>query len=316
MSLRVDQDHARFKHIIRGRIRQNLRRYISKGELLGKQGKDVVSIPIPQIDIPRFRFADKQGGGVGQGDGQPGDAIGDPGDGSQSGQAGSGEGEHVLEVDVSLEELAQIHGIGPKIAESVGRFFASPDQRATLHKLLELGVRAVEQAAEVVEGPLSGASFCVTGTLSEPREAVHALIRAAGGVIHDRVAKGTTYLVAGAKVGETKLAAAETAEAAADHMDGAQHDLREQARHEHRDGERDRHGEPCGREGLVQLTAHQQRGDAHAHRAKRLVADVHQLTCFQRPAVSRVDHDQALDVAGVGERGQQVALRRPLTDQP
>ena len=110
MSLRVDQDHARFKHIIRGRIRQNLRRYISKGELLGKQGKEVVSIPIPQIDIPRFRFADKQGGGVGQGDGEPGDSLGDAGNGQDPGQAGSAEGDHVLEVDVSLEDLAQILG--------------------------------------------------------------------------------------------------------------------------------------------------------------------------------------------------------------
>jgi uncharacterized sporulation protein YeaH/YhbH (DUF444 family) len=70
----------------------------------------MVSIPIPQIDIPRFRFADKQGGGVGQGDGEPGDPLGDPGDGQSSGQAGSGEGEHVLEVDVSLQDLAQILG--------------------------------------------------------------------------------------------------------------------------------------------------------------------------------------------------------------
>ena len=68
MSLRVDQDHSRFKQIIRGRIRKNLRQYISKGELLGKQGKDTVSIPIPRIDIPRFRFSDKQEGGVAQGD--------------------------------------------------------------------------------------------------------------------------------------------------------------------------------------------------------------------------------------------------------
>ena len=41
----------------------------------------MVSIPIPQIDIPRFRFADKQGGGVGQGDGEPGDSLGDAGNG-------------------------------------------------------------------------------------------------------------------------------------------------------------------------------------------------------------------------------------------
>ena len=75
MSLRIDQDHSRFRNIVRGRIRQNLRKYISKGELLGRQGKDIVSIPIPQIDIPRFRFADKQQGGVGQGDGEPGDPL-------------------------------------------------------------------------------------------------------------------------------------------------------------------------------------------------------------------------------------------------
>ena len=50
-----------------GRLRQNLRKYISQGELLGRQGKDVVSIPIPQVDLPRFKWGDKQGGGVGQG---------------------------------------------------------------------------------------------------------------------------------------------------------------------------------------------------------------------------------------------------------
>jgi uncharacterized sporulation protein YeaH/YhbH (DUF444 family) len=68
----------RFRKIVRGKIRENLQKYISQGELLGKQGKDVVSIPVPQIDIPRFRFGDKQQGGVGQGDGDPGDPIGRP----------------------------------------------------------------------------------------------------------------------------------------------------------------------------------------------------------------------------------------------
>ena len=110
MSLRVDQDHSRFKQIVRGKIRQNLRRYISKGELLGRQGKETVSIPVPQIDIPRFRFADKQGGGVAQGDGEPGDALSQPGDEPGAGQAGQGEGEHVLEVDITLDELAEILG--------------------------------------------------------------------------------------------------------------------------------------------------------------------------------------------------------------
>ena len=111
MSLKVDQDHSRFRQIVRGRIRQNLRKYISQGELVGRKGKDLVSIPIPQIDIPRFRFGDKQQGGAGQGDGEPGDPMGgEEGEGDGTGKAGEGEGEHVLEVDVTLDELAAILG--------------------------------------------------------------------------------------------------------------------------------------------------------------------------------------------------------------
>ena len=111
MSLRIDEDHNRFKQIVRGRIRKNLRQYISQGELIGKQGKDVVSIPIPQIDIPRFRYGDKQQGGVGQGDGDEGDPVGgDPQEGDGKGQAGKDGGQHVLEVDVTLDELAEILG--------------------------------------------------------------------------------------------------------------------------------------------------------------------------------------------------------------
>src|ERR1700690_1413961 len=113
MSLKIDQDHSRFRNIVRGRIRQNLRKYISQGEMIGRKGKDLVSIPIPQIDIPRFRFGDKQQGGAGQGDGEAGDPIsGQQGDEQGEGgkQAGEGAGEHVLEVDVTMDELAAILG--------------------------------------------------------------------------------------------------------------------------------------------------------------------------------------------------------------
>ncbi len=111
MSLKIDQDHSRFRNIVRGKIRENLRRYISQGEMLGRKGKDLVSIPIPQIDIPRFVFGDKQRGGVGQGDGDVGDPMGgDEGEEQGAGQAGKDAGDHVLEVDVSLDELAEILG--------------------------------------------------------------------------------------------------------------------------------------------------------------------------------------------------------------
>lgn len=111
MSLKIDQDHSRFRAIVRGKIRENLKRYISHGELIGRKGKDLVSIPIPQIDIPRFRYGDKQAGGVGQGDGEPGDPLGgQEQEGDGQGKAGKDPGEHVLEVEVTLEELANILG--------------------------------------------------------------------------------------------------------------------------------------------------------------------------------------------------------------
>src|SRR5258706_10414657 len=111
MSLKIDQDHSRFRAIVRGKIRQNLRKYISQGEMIGRKGKDLVSIPIPQIDIPHFRFTDKQQGGAGQGDGDPGDSVGgEEQEGEGGREAGSDAGEHVLEVDVTLDELAAILG--------------------------------------------------------------------------------------------------------------------------------------------------------------------------------------------------------------
>ncbi len=110
MALKIKQDHARFRDIVRGRIKQNLKKYIQKGEMIGKKGKDYITIPVPTIDIPHFKFGEKQQGGVGQGEGEPGDPLsqGDPEPGS--GKAGSAEGQHILEVDVTLEELADILG--------------------------------------------------------------------------------------------------------------------------------------------------------------------------------------------------------------
>jgi len=112
MVLRIEQDRSRFRQIVRGKIRQNLRKYITHGEMIGRQGKELVSIPLPQLDVPHFRFGDQNSGGAGQGEGEVGTPIGKgqkPGDGA--GQAGSEPGKgHLLEVEVSLQELAEILG--------------------------------------------------------------------------------------------------------------------------------------------------------------------------------------------------------------
>jgi uncharacterized sporulation protein YeaH/YhbH (DUF444 family) len=110
MSQKIDQDHRRFREIVRGKIKQNLRKYITQGEMLGKRGKELVSIPLPQIDIPHFRYGQKQSGGVGQGNGNPGDTLGQGEPKPGAGQAGDRPGDHLVEVEVSMEELAQILG--------------------------------------------------------------------------------------------------------------------------------------------------------------------------------------------------------------
>ncbi|MCB9869568.1 MAG: DUF444 family protein [Planctomycetes bacterium] len=105
---KIDQDRTRFRDIVRGRIKDNLRRYVTSGEMIGKQGKRLVSIPLPQIRLPRFRYGQNPEGGVGQGEGEPGEPV--QGDESGEGQAGADAGKHVLEVDVALEDLAEILG--------------------------------------------------------------------------------------------------------------------------------------------------------------------------------------------------------------
>jgi uncharacterized sporulation protein YeaH/YhbH (DUF444 family) len=107
MVQRIDRDLNRFRQVVRGIVKKDLRKYMVSGELIGRQGRDYVSIPIRQIEIPTFRHETRKFGGVGQGEGEPGTAIGQA-EGEGAGAAGEGPGEHLLEVDISLDELAQI----------------------------------------------------------------------------------------------------------------------------------------------------------------------------------------------------------------
>lgn len=106
----IKRDHARFRKIVKGRIRDNLRKYVSQGEMPIPKGNKEFRVPMPSIDTPRFKFGDQKQGGAGQGEGQAGDPVdgqdGEPG----QGEVGSGEGNKELEVELSLEELASILG--------------------------------------------------------------------------------------------------------------------------------------------------------------------------------------------------------------
>jgi len=108
---KIDADQGRFRQIVRGHVRKNLKRYISEGEMIGRVGGDQVRIPVHRLNLPRIQHGSSEGGGTGQGPGDVGDPLG-PGDPGQegAGQAGQDPGEHDLEVDVSLEELAEMLG--------------------------------------------------------------------------------------------------------------------------------------------------------------------------------------------------------------
>jgi uncharacterized protein len=101
--LNIDRDSGRFREIVKGRVRKDLRKYMSSGELIGRQGKKTVSIPLPQIGMPRLRYGENKKG-IGQGDGDKGEDAG------QGQKAGDKPGEHEIEVEVTIEELAQILG--------------------------------------------------------------------------------------------------------------------------------------------------------------------------------------------------------------
>ena len=109
MFLTIEQDASRFRQIVRGQVRQNLRKYMSNGELIGRQGKDLVSIPIPQIELPHFRYGNGQGG-VGQGEGEEGTPLGPGEPGQGNGRAGNQPGAHILEVELTLQELVELLG--------------------------------------------------------------------------------------------------------------------------------------------------------------------------------------------------------------
>src|SRR4051812_25495013 len=107
MILKIEKDHQRFRQIVKGRIRDDLRKFLTKGELIGKEGKHLISIPVRGVELPHFRYGDNSQG-VGAGDGKEGDVVGKGQKGQGKGQGGTDPGQHLMEADLSLDELADI----------------------------------------------------------------------------------------------------------------------------------------------------------------------------------------------------------------
>ena len=100
------------------------------------------------------------------------------------------------------EQLGAVRGIGDIIAASVSSYFSDPTSRALVERLRERGVRFDEPNAVQADGPLTGATVVLTGSLpSLSRTDAAALVEAAGGRVTSSVSKKTTFVVAGEEAG-------------------------------------------------------------------------------------------------------------------
>lgn len=103
----------------------------------------------------------------------------------------------------TYEQLKAVSGVGEIVAESILAWFVDDDNQSLLAKFRRLDVWPED--VKHVGGPLSGKSFVITGSLeSMSRDEAADKIRALGGTFQSSVAKGTTYLVMGAKAGQSK----------------------------------------------------------------------------------------------------------------
>jgi DNA ligase (NAD+) len=110
------------------------------------------------------------------------------------------------------DEIAEVEGVGPVVAESVAAWLAFPANAAVLDDLAAAGL-SLELEGEAPppgEGPLAGLTFVITGTLpSFSRDEAKASVVERGGKVTDSVSKRTSYVVAGSSPG-SKLAKAES----------------------------------------------------------------------------------------------------------
>jgi DNA ligase (NAD+) len=100
------------------------------------------------------------------------------------------------------EELQRAEEVGPKVSQSIRRFFLEQRNRDLIERLRQEGLSFKYQAKRKAGGPLAGMTFVLTGTLPElSREDATNLIENAGGKVAGSVSKKTSYVVAGADPG-------------------------------------------------------------------------------------------------------------------
>ncbi len=98
----------------------------------------------------------------------------------------------------TIEDLTQVHEIGPIVAQSIYNFFHNPKNLKVLEKLKDGGVKFPAEKVKVKETPLSGKTFVLTGGLdSFTRDEARKIIEDMGGRVSSSVSKKTDFVIAG-----------------------------------------------------------------------------------------------------------------------
>ena len=102
----------------------------------------------------------------------------------------------------TLEDLQEVHEVGPKVAEGVAEFFSEAANQKIIERLRVVGVNMKEARRERKDSRFAGMTFVFTGTLERrSREDAEALVAAHGGKAGSSVSKKTNYVVVGADPG-------------------------------------------------------------------------------------------------------------------
>ena len=111
------------------------------------------------------------------------------------------------------EEVEEVDGFGPDRAEIIVEWFEDEQNRALVQELRSLGLRfELGEEDKPKEGPLTGHTYVITGTLERwSREQAAAALEAAGAKVTNSVSAKTTALIVGEEPGASKLTKAEKA---------------------------------------------------------------------------------------------------------
>jgi DNA ligase (NAD+) len=110
-------------------------------------------------------------------------------------------------MDASQEDIQEVDGIGPDRAESIAEWFADEANRGLIEELRSLGLRfEVGDELKPIEGPLTGQTYVITGTLEQfSRDEAAAALEARGAKVSNSVSGKTNGLVVGEEPGNSKL---------------------------------------------------------------------------------------------------------------